>query len=158
MPRFYLAQDGHVVNILPPINITGGVTAQTFHLKFHELANIIVQVGISAGAPSKILVNACSDAGGDNATAIPFDIYTQETAGENYDVLSGRTAVTAAGYTPSGNDDIFYVLEVLGANLPAGKPYVELEITNTAQSVIASAVAVLSGSRYASDQSETVTT
>ena len=92
------------------------------------------------------------------AAAIPFDLYKQETAGANNDVLGTRTATAVAGFTPSANDGIFYVIEVDGDNLPAGSPYVQLAIANGVNSVIASAIAILSGSRYAGDQSLTATT
>ena len=151
---FYTAQDGHVVNILPPIDITGGKTGAAFSMKNHAHASILVQVGVSAAAFTKILVNACTDSSGDNPTAIPFDLYKCETS--STDVLSARTSVTAAGYTPSGNDAIFYVIELDAAQLPQGSSYVQLQLTNGVNSVIASAVAILSGARYAGDQSLSV--
>lgn len=157
MKGFYTSEAGHVVNILPPVDVTGGKTGQPFTMGRHAHVSIIVQIGVSAAAFTKILVNACMDAAGDNPTAIPFDIFTQEVAGAAQDVLSKRTPVTAAGYTPSANDGIFYVIELDAAQLPAGSPYVQLQLTNGVNSVIASAVAVLSGSRYASEASETVT-
>jgi hypothetical protein len=155
--RFYVPQDGHVVNILPPVDITGGKTSQCFHVKKHRHVSILVQIGVSAAAFTKILVNACTDNAGTGATAIAFDIFTQEATGAANDVLSARTPVTSAGYTPSAADGIFYVIELDAAQLPQGSPYLQLQLTNGANSVIASAVAILSGSRYASDQSDTVT-
>lgn len=155
--RFQMSQSGHVVNILAPVDITGGKTAQCFHMKKHRHASILVQVGVSAAAFTKILVNACTDAAGDNPVAIGFDLYAQETAGASHDVLGAKQSVSSAGYTPSANDGIFYVIELDAAQLPQGSPYVQLQLTNGSNSVIASAVAVLSGSRYAHDQSETVT-
>ncbi len=154
---FYLAQEGHTVNILPPVDITGGKVAQAFSMANYAHVSILLQLGVSAAAFTKIIVNACTDAAGDSPTAIPFDIFTQETAGASKDVLSGRTPVTAAGYTPSANDGIFYVIEIDAAQLPAGKIYVQLDLTNGANSVIASAAAILSGGRDTSDQSLTVT-
>jgi hypothetical protein len=155
---FYAAQEGHIVNILAPVNISGGVTAQCFHLKQHSHASIVVQLGVQAAAATKILLNACSSAAGAGATAIPYDLYTQETAGVVNDVTSTRNAITAAGYTPSGNAGIFYILEVDASNLPAGLPYLQLQITNGANADFASAVAILSGGRNTGDQSPTVTT
>ena len=154
---FYTAQEGHVVNVLPPVDISGGKVGQCFKMAKHGHASIILQVGVSAAAFTKILLNACSANDGTGATAQPFDIFKQETAGADKDVLGGRTPVTAAGYTPSGNDNIFYVIEVDADNLPVGLPYVQLQLTNGVNSVIASAVAILSGSRFASESSETVT-
>jgi len=155
MRGFIAAVGGHIVNILPPIDITGGKNAQAFSLKKHHHASIFVQIGVSAAAFTKILLNACTDASGSNPTALPFTIYKQETAGANQDVLSAKTAVTSAGYTPSANDNIFYVIEIDASELPDGSPYLQLQLTNGSNSVIASAVAVLSGSRYAEESSAT---
>lgn len=150
---FYSAQDGHIVNVLAPVDITGGKTGAVFNMKNYAHASIVIQIGVSAAAFTKIIVNECTDASGDNATAIPFDIYTCETS--NTDVTSGRTAVTTAGYTPSANDGIFYIIELDAAQLAQGSNFVQLSLTNGANSVIASAVAILSGARYAGDQSAT---
>lgn len=155
---FYLAQEGHVVNILPPIDVTGGKTAQAFNLKNHAHASIFLGIGVSAAAPGLVTLNACSDNAGTGATAIPFDVYKQETAGASNDVTGGRVAVPATGFTPAATDGIFYILEIDAAALPAALPYLQLAIANTTNSVIASAVAVLSGGRNISDQSLTVTT
>ena len=141
-----LAEHGHFVNILPPVDVTGGATADVFHLKRHSHATIAVQVGVSAAAFTKILLHACDNAAGDNPEAIPFSVYKEETSAG--DTLGDREEVLAAGLTPSANDNILYVIELDAAELPEGKPYVELELTNGSNSVIASAVAVLSGARY----------
>jgi hypothetical protein len=152
-----LAEQGHFVNILAPVDITGGKTAQAFSLKNHAHASILIQVGVSAAAWTKILVNQCTDNTGANPVAIPFSIYKQETAGVANDVLGSRTAVTAAGYTPSANDGIFYVIELDASELADGSPYVQLQLTNGANSVIASAVAMLTGDRFPGDQNQTAT-
>jgi hypothetical protein len=152
-----LAEQGHFVNILPPVDVTGGKTAQAFSLKNHAHASILIQIGVSAAAFTKILLNQCTDNTGANPVAIPFSIYKQETAGASNDVLGSRTAVLAAGYTPSANDGIFYVIELDASELGDGTPYVQLQFTNGANSVIASAVAILSGDRFAGDQNQTAT-
>jgi hypothetical protein len=150
---FVIAEMGHIVNILPPIDITGGVTGDVFSMRNHAHATIIVQIGVSAAAFTKIIVNECTDFAGTGATAIAHSIYKEETAAG--DTLGARTAVPAAGTTPSANDTIMYVIELDAAQLTAGSPYVQLSLTNGANSVIASAVAILSGARYGQDQSVT---
>jgi hypothetical protein len=154
---FSPAQKGHVVNILPPVDVTGGKVAQAFSMRNYAHATIIVQIGVSAAAPTAIILKKCQDNAGTGAVAIPFNLYTQEVAGASQDVLSDRQSVAAAGYAPSANDGIFYVLEVDAAELDAANPYLQLNITNGVNSVIASAVAVLSGPRFASAVSPTVT-
>ena len=153
-----ISEAGHIVNILPPVDITGGVYGDVFSMAQYDHASIIVQVGASAAAFTKILLLASVDNTGHSGTsvAIPFNCYKQETAAA--DVLGAAVAVEATGVTPSANDNIFYVIEVCGAELPAGKPYLELHLTNGVNSVIASAVAILTGARHGQESSPTVLT
>jgi hypothetical protein len=175
MNGFQIAEAGHLVNVLPPVDITGGkVGCQAFSMAGYKHATIIIQVGVSAAAFTKILVKvgtATAAIGAEvaNAVAIPFNLYTQETAGAAQDVLSAIQNVAAAGFTPAATDGIFYVIELdaneieaaLAGNALTGTlglfTYVQLELTNGANSVIASAVAILSGARFAEAQSPTVT-
>lgn len=149
-----LAELGHIVNILPPIDISGGASGDVFSLKNHTHATIIVQVGVSAAAFTKIILNECSGFDGADATAIPFAIYKEETAGG--DTLGSRVTAESSGVAPASEDKIFYVIELDAAELSEGHPFVQLVLTNGANSVIASAVAILTGSRFAGDQSPTV--
>lgn len=153
----YVAQDCHVVNILPPIDVNGGKTAQAFHLRNAGHVSIVLQIGVSAAALTGVTLNACTDDTGANPQAISFNLHKQETAGASNDVLGARTPVTAAGFVPTANDDVYYVLEVDADTLPPGSPYLQLDIANGAESVIASAVAILSGLRQAGESNPTAT-
>lgn len=155
---FYTAQEGHVVNILPPVDITGGKTAQAFSMANWAHVSIILQIGVSAAAEGLVTLNACTDHTGANPTAIPFDVFKQEVAGASNDVLGPRVPVPSTGFQPAATDGIFYVMEVDAAQLPQGSPYLQLALADTSNSVIASAVAILSSGRNTSDQSLTVTT
>lgn len=154
MLRFYSAQDGHHVQLVPPKDITGGVTSPAFAVKLYRHVTIRIDIGVSAAAFTKILVNQCTDASGTGPVAIPFTLFKQETT--NGDVLGAAAAVTSAGYTPSANDEIFYVIEIPVEQLTQGYDYLQLELTNGTNSVIASAIAILSAARYEQDQSPTV--
>jgi hypothetical protein len=148
-----LSEQGHIVNIIPPIDITGGVTSDVFSMKNYDHATIIVQVGVSAAAFTKLIVEKCDDFVPTTHTDIAYSVYKEET--DAGDTLGARTAVVAAGLTPSANDNIMYVIELDAAELEDCDK-VRLEITNGVNSVIASAIAILTGSRYAGDQSPTV--
>ena len=86
-------------------------------------------------------------------TALAFSVYKEETAAG--DTLGARTAVLAAGLTPDAADTIMYVIEVDADELPDGSDNLEVSLTNTTNSVIASVVAILTGARYAKEQSAT---
>lgn len=151
--KINVAEQLHVVNILPPIDVTGGDAGDVFSMANYKHATIIVQVGVSAAAFTKIIVNEVDNFAGDNPVAIPFALYAEETA--LGDTLAAKEAVAAAGKTPSANDGIMYVIEIDADELSDGKGFIELSITNGVNSVIASAVAILSGARFGGDQSAT---
>ena len=152
---FYTAQEGHVVLLSPPVNITGGFTSPAFNMGGWQHASIIISIGVSAAAPGNIQLFACPDITGNNAVALGFDLFTCETS--NTDVLGTRQAIAATGYTPSANDNIFYVIEVDAGHLASlNVGYLQLRIANGANSVIASVVAVLSAGRFAGESSPTV--
>ena len=151
---FNVAEQGHVVNLIPPVDITGGKKGDVFSMREHSHVSIIIQIGVSAAAPLKIIVNECTDFAAAGATDIAHSIYKEETAAG--DTLAGKTAAAAAGETPSANNNIMYVIELDAAELSDASQFVELSITcASGNSVIASAVAILSGSRYAKPQSAT---
>jgi hypothetical protein len=158
MDGFTVAQQGHVCAVWAPIDITGGITGKWISLRNHKHVTFIIQIGVSAAAPTAILVKAAQDNAGTGAVAIPYNLFTQETT--DGDVLSTKTALASTGYTTiTANDRVFYVIELDAKELltaaGANFPFVTINITNGANSVIASCVAVLSGARYEVDQSAT---
>jgi len=154
MQGINIAEMGHIVNVLPPVDITGGTTGDRFKMTNYGHATVIVQVGVSAAAWTATLVKECTAATGGTATAIGFSYYAEETAAG--DTLGAKQTATTTGIAaPSANNGIFYVIEIDARELSDGYPWIEVSFTNGANSVIASVVAVLSGSRFGNDQSAT---
>ena len=144
MRSLNLFEQAHVVNGVPPINATGGKSSDVVTLKNHRGFNAIWKIGVSAAAPTKILVYACDNFAGDNPVAIPFRLYKEETAlGDTFD---GGSAITAAGYTPSANDNIMYGIHVDAQALASlGKACIYTQLTNGTNSVIADCTIILTG-------------
>lgn len=141
-------EEAHVVGGLPPINATGGKASDIVNMNGFRGANILWQIGVSAAAATKILVYACDNANGDNPVAIPFKLYKSETA--LGDIWGAATDVTAAGYTPSANDNIMYGIFVDAQALASsGKGWLYSQMTNGTNSVIASCAIILTGPRFA---------
>ncbi len=160
-----LASEGHIVSILSPSNITGGAAGTPFNLKNAAKANIVIQFGALAAALGAITLNACSSIAGAGATPIPFTYYQQPTTGNANDTLelNGNTpsnafAATAAGFVPAFAANTFAILEVQADQLPAGLPYLQLEIANGANANYVSALAILTGLTYSGSQQPTATT
>lgn len=146
MRSLNIFEEAHVVNALPAIDATGGVSSDIFSMANHRGANIIVALGVSAAAATKILINACTDNTGAGREAIAYRAYREETAAG--DSFSAVESVPAAGITPSANDGIMYGIFIDAAELPDDKPWVEVQITNGANSVLASVVVILTGAGY----------
>lgn len=149
-----IAEQLHVVHALPPVDITGGKFTDVWSMKKHSHASIFVMVGVSAAAFTKIILNACDNFTPSNRVALAYSVYKEET--DSGDTLGARTAVTTAGLTPSANDNILYVIEFDADDLPDGYDYMEVSLTNGSNSVIGAVLVILSGARYAGDQSATV--
>jgi hypothetical protein len=151
MKGFVIAQQGHVVVALAPVSASGGKTAQAFSMKKYQHASIILAIGAQAAQMTSVVLNACTDASGDNPTAIPFNLFKCESAGQ--DTLGAKTPETAAGFVPSATAGIFYVIEIDASELPQGSPYLQVVIANGANADFAAVIAILSGARFAEDQS-----
>ena len=153
MKGIVLSEVGHFVNVLPPIDISGGKTGDVFSMAKYGHATIGIQIGVSAAAFTKILLNECTAFDGTGATAIAFNYYAEETAAG--DTMAARAAATATGVTPSANDNIFYIIELDAAELSDDSHFVQLSLTNNTNSVLAAAHAWLTGARYAEESSPT---
>jgi hypothetical protein len=151
MKGFVVAQNSHVIQALAPVSLSGGKTAQAFSMELYQHASILVLLGAQAAQLTSLVVNACTDAAGDNPTAIPFNVFKAETA--NTDVLGAKTPVTVSGFQPSATGGIFYVIEIDAAELPQGSPYVQVVIANGANADYGAIAVILSGGRFDEDQS-----
>ena len=150
MQGHVIAESGHVINLLPPVDVNGGapVTIPGFSMKGWNHVSILLGLGVQAAPLTSILLKAAATPTG-VGTSIPFSIYKQEGSGASQDVLGPRVAVTSAGFTtPSGNNKIFYVIELDAAELPDGLPYCQLVITAPASSILMSAFAILQFGRH----------
>jgi hypothetical protein len=154
MKGINIAEQLHVVNILPPQSITAAVTSAVFTLKNHAHATIIVTCGATNADAGYITIEECDDFTPANDTAIDFYYYAEETAAG--DTLGARTkAAAATGIDVSANDNITYVIEIDASELSDGYPNLILKWSAPGGATYVSAVAILSGSRYAEDQSAT---
>jgi hypothetical protein len=140
--------------LLPPVDATGGKHSVAFNFSKYSHASLIVGFGVTAAAVTDFILEACTAQDGTGATAIAFTVAKCETAGG--DVLGAQTAVTTSGVVPPATDNIFYVIDIDSASMPAGSDYLRVSIANGSNSALAAIFAILSGARYAGDQSPTV--
>lgn len=157
MKGLNLSEVAHFVPIIMPQDITGGETGLEFNMALYAHASILIQIGVSASAPTSIVLNEATDAAGTGATAIAFSYYRAVTTPSG-DALSTKQTAAAAGITSvNATDGIMYVIEIDASQLSDGSNWVQVVIANGVNSVIASGVAILTGARYAGVASPTVT-
>ena len=148
-----IAEEMHVVNILPPQSITDAVVSDVFSMKNHQHATIIVTAGSTNADAGNITIEECDDFTPTNDTAIGFTYYKEET--DAGDTLSEKQTATTAGIDVSGNDNIMYVIEIDAAELTDGYPNLILKWSAPGGATLVSAVAVLSGARYSGSENAT---
>ena len=156
MSKFYVAQEGHVVSCLTPQDYDTGKNGVVFSMKKHSHASIITTLGVTAADAGNLTLEECDDITPSNSTAIVFDYYAETT--DSGDTLGAKTTATTAGIDVSANDDTIYVIEIDATQLTDGYPYLRVVLSDPAGATFGSVVAVLSGSRYASDQNATAIT
>lgn len=147
-----LAEEGHLVQALAAVDINGGTNTDVWSMKNHAHCTIIIGLGVTGGATT-VTVQECDDFTPSNSTAIAFSYYAEETAGG--DTLGARTAATTAGFAASTNDGVFYVIEVDADDLSDGFPNLRVAFSNPGGITFASVFALLTGARYAQEQSAT---
>lgn len=152
MSRMVLAEQAHIVNILPPVDINGGVSSDVFSMKDASHATIIIQMGVT-GAASTITVEECDNFTPSTHTEIAFKVAKEET--DAGDTLGTLTAVSSSGFASHTNNNIFYVIEIDAEELTEGYPNLRISFSNPSASTIASAVAILTGLSYQGDQNRT---
>ena len=149
-----IAEEAHVVNILSPQDIDGGVESDVFSMKNHGHVTIIVTAGTTAADAGNITIEECDDFTPTNDTAIGFTYYKEETDGG--DTLSAKqTAASDGKIDVSANDNITYVTEIDAAELSDGYPNLILKCSDPGGATYGSAVAILTGARYAKQSSAT---
>jgi|TARA_Y100000310_G_scaffold309531_1_gene353714 hypothetical protein len=148
-----IAEDCHVVNALPPLDIDASAqNSDVWSMAKYAHASIIVQLGVT-GATAVITVEECDDFTPSNSTAIAFASYSEVTA--NGDTLGARAQTSSAGLTTSANNGVFYVLEVDASQLSDGFPCMRVALTDPGAATFGSIVVILSGARYAGQDSPT---
>lgn len=152
-----IALEAHPIQILAPQNISGGVSAQPFHLKEAAKCNILLAFGAVTAQEGPITLLAGTDSTFATSVPVPFDVYKQENSGTGNDVLAPRLAVPATGFTPAGGANEFYVLHLQADQLPQGYPWLKLQIADGTNTDYGTAFAILTGLRFQGESNPTAT-
>ncbi len=176
MNGFNVAEQGHAVNVLPAVSISGGKTTVPVSMAGAEHLSFIISFGASAALPTSIIVKQATTEAAGTSLAMGFRFYYQLTGGAGNDTLLGPFYAAATGITstlpagaafPAGGvANLMYIIEIDAAELEVAAavvgtiveyPYVEVVIADSGNTTIGSAIAILSGLRYAYKGSPSVT-
>ena len=146
MSRMVLAEQGHIINILSPADISAGVSSRVFSMRNASHATIIVTCGATNADAGNITIEECDNITPSNDTAIGFAYYAETTDGG--DTLGARTVATTAGIDVSPNDNTTYVIEIDAEELSEGYPNLILKWSACGGATLGQAFVVLSGYAY----------
>lgn len=158
---FWVTQDGHVVNVLPPVSAGAAQTGVRFSMANYAHASLLLRFGAAGGPTGAITLKVYPTESGGSGVAIPFKYAVQNAGSAPFDVFSEWAQATATGYTPSADaaDEIIAIeIDSDDTLVAANGAYVELDIAvgslgTTAQ--VLDALGIMSGSRYGADMSAT---
>lgn len=94
---FNMVQEGHIVSLISPGSISGGVSGQVFSMKRAAKCSIALSWGALTAGQGAVTLSACTDLAGDNAVPLAFDLYQQIGSGPGNDVYQPRQAVSSTG-------------------------------------------------------------
>lgn len=126
---------------------SGTVYSDVVNIANYAVAEFILHKGVGTTGTSKLTVEACDNANGDNPVAVPFS-YQRHTGVT--DVPGDVTNVTAAGFDTIAGSSEIYAVQVDSQRLPSGKSWVRLKAVEQVDSPVLGGILVqLFGPRYA---------
>ena len=157
MKGFNIVEEGHIVTLYYPIDIdtlAGADSPVIVKMGDYSHATIIYSIGVNPLAAGVVTIESCDDTTPTTATEIMFRYYRYETSQilANGDVPGALTWTTtaAAGLIPvAGAVPSMYVIELDSEELVQGDIGFRMAIVDPAAASVGSAIAILSGARYA---------
>ena len=154
---FNIVEEGHIVTLYYPLDIDGLAAAKSpviVLMENYSHATIIYSIGVNPLAAGVVTIESCDTIVPGTATPIMFPYYRYETSQilANGDVPGDRTWTTtaAAGLIPVAVAvPAMYVIELDAELLVEGDIGFRMCIADPGAASVGSAIAILSGSRYA---------
>lgn len=156
---FYLPDDGHLVQLFEPLDHTAGGSSLVVRMKNYTHLSIVVSYGTSPRTAGVIFIESCDDMTPTVHTEIAFNCYKciVDFEGALGDVLGAKVACTAAaGLIPTVVVNTMYVIELDDRQLLTDHIGFRMRMVAPSAASVLSVIGILSGPRYAKDQSPTV--
>lgn len=146
-----LLENVKVVGCLAPVDSNGAAkNGQAVGVGKYQRVTLLVYIGNLAGDIT-LTIEECATAAGGSNVARAFNYYKAATGAAAKSVLDGaRTAATSAGITIANatDDNKIIAIDVDGAELTDGKPYVRVATSDPSAAGLLAFVALLSDARY----------
>lgn len=124
-----------------------GPSTDIFNLALAERLTFLVYHAGGTTGKATLTVDACSDVSATGAEAVAYR-YRRMTTGAS-DVVGAISNATASGIDTVAGEDTIIEIEVLADELPAGKPFARLTLTEAANDPVnAAVIGILSGLKY----------
>lgn len=146
-----LTEQGHILQLLPPQTLSAAASSATFTMKSWDHASILCFGGAGSGLTVRLF--EATGAGGTGATAIGFRYAAGAVV--DSDVCAALAAAGSAGVA-MGTSNTFVVIELDGAELSDGSPWVHIQTSDPGTSRLFAASCVLSSGRFQEDVTATV--
>lgn len=141
----------HLVLALVPAAdaLAGTKTTAPLSRKNYRDVHFVLGTGAGATGQSVITVEACTNAAGANAEAVPFKMTRQAPGADATDTWIDPVDVTAAGFTTAAGANALYVIDVPADTTPDTKPFLRLKAVESVDSaVVAFVLGVLTNPKY----------
>jgi len=156
---FNIPEDGHIVTLYYPLDIdtlAGADSPVIVKMGNYVHATILYSIGVNPLAAGVVTIESCDDIVPSVATEMMFRYYRYETSqiAANADVHGALTWTTtaAAGLIPvATGTPAMYVIEIEAEELVQGDIGFRMCIADPSAASVGSAIAILSGARYADD-------
>ena len=126
----------------------GTVNSEAISLGKYGRVVFGIYKGVGATGTSVVTVQFSSDAAQTSPTAVPFK-YRRIASG---DTGSTVTAAAAAGFTTTAQSSEIYLIEVDVNDVPAGKPWVNMKLVESANDPVLGGIFIIAGdAKYAGD-------
>ena len=143
---FVVAEEGHVVQLLTPQDLSAATSSEVFSMANWQHASIICLRG--AGSASTIQVEECDDFTPTNAATMTFKYAYERTAAG--DTLTALATATTAGIAHTTSTGELLVIEIDADELSDGYECVRIKCSAVGTS-LSGWVAILSGGRFQED-------
>ena len=152
MHGFKIAEQGHVVSMLSPVDVIAATSSEVINLENWSHVSFICMKG--AGSSATIVVEECDDFVPTNVATIPYS-YAQEATAAG-DTLTALAAAGTAGIASGTASGVLLVIEIDADELSDGFPYIRLKCADPGTSHLGTWVAICSGGRYQEDITATI--